>query len=685
MTTLNESAVSLAWLLRFLNGSESADQSSTDLLQHQWRAVSEAMRADSLSSEIDSDIWLCKSQTIEHGVLRGAWRPPDSLDDFASGTLGLDALERWDARPTKSSRLDDLIADQPSFPAEQFLVRTNLAVQSYRRLNEATAPPAVRPEQKQLIVMFNQIRSWLNIAIGAPLRGIVLTPFNTPEELQMLAQTADQRIRAIAESEDRDPYLERVLLRVYNIRSFQSNQPFSSAPTRSGQSEVWREQWGWLTQDTAADDARTAIEIAAKLLANIVIAAPLNALARASNPRYSTVALCWLRRFILTLRAMTWAEHALQNEWRLVRPADVLCFAYASLRPNWPRPTIALSHRSSTVKPLLFKTRFWNSPLAAIDATFTPQWETNLAMIWGLFAPTRTIVRMKSPAYEQSEWCQRESEMLDYLVDQCDFMRNRYLIDAAESDAKTLDSLLTEASNPAGPWPVPVGLIQPPMLSDVESTLMSAAGAVRLISVVANEQIEVVRATQALIAGSYPDFDCPTNNAGGWRDYVDIFQALPSSTIDAIADGRFMVNDYGDRVEKLRSPEFAKYLVDFGDPRVPALRDHLAAFEWIFVEEESLLEGHGVANFVVDCRHLSQEHWERSPAYTLHRGLTSAPTSIPVWFLQSASERVDRWPIIGDYRPIFTEHFEDQFSWAKILLLPEDWFARYSEKSGLRW
>ena len=288
MTLLNESAVSLAWLLRFLNESESAalsPASSADLLQHQWRAVSEAMRADSMPSEIDSDIWLCKSQMIEHGVLRGGWRPPDSLDDFAPGLLGRNALERWNARLTQSSRLDDLIADQPSFPDEQFLVRTNIAVQSYRRLYEATAPPFVRPEQKRLIVMLNQILPWLNIAIGAPLRGIVLSPFNTPEELRVLAQTADQRIAAVAESDDRDPYLERALLCVYNIRSFQPNQPFSSLPTRSGQSEVWREQWGWLTQDAAADDARTAIVTAAQMLANIAIVAPLNALAKGIQPK----------------------------------------------------------------------------------------------------------------------------------------------------------------------------------------------------------------------------------------------------------------------------------------------------------------------------------------------------------------------------------------------------------------
>jgi hypothetical protein len=105
----------------------------------------------------------------------------------------------------------------------------------------------------------------------------------------------------------------------------------------------------------------------------------------------------------------------------------------------------------------------------------------------------------------------------------------------------------------------------------------------------------------------------------------------------------------------------------------------------MLIEEEALLREHADANIVVDCRRLSREDWERSTAYTLSRGLTSAATRVPVWFLQSANERVDRWPLIGDYRPIFTEHFEGQFSWMKIILLPEDWFERYSAKNGLSW
>jgi len=702
MAPLNESAVSLAWLVRFIaeaNGAGPAPPSpnasdgrrsaaGSDTPQHRWRFLSELMRADhgptETDIELDSDIWLCKSQSIAAGRLRAVWLPPDNLDDFAPGPSGRDALAGSGARPTQSSRLDALIADQPATSELMLVVRNNEAIASYAHLYEATAPPLVRQGQKRLIVMLNQILAWLGTAIGAPLRGIVLSPFRTPQDLEALAEAAARRIAALAETDDPDPYLERALVGMYNAASFQPGPPASAAPTRSGQGEVWRERWGWLTQDTSPDDARTAIVIAARLLANVAVVGPLVAAARGAARRDSPVALCCLRRLLLTLRTMAWAEDALQATWRLVRPTDVLCFAYAALRPNWPRHAIALSHRSSTVKPRLLKTRFWNSPFAALDATYAPQWETNNAMIWGLFASTPTIVRMPSPTYGESEWCRRESELLDYLVERCDFMRNRHLIDAAESDATNLDGLLAEPSHTLSPWPVPVRLIRPPLLNDAQAALLSAAGAVRLIGAAAGGEVEAVRQTiAALRRGSHPALPCLTNNAGGWRDYMDLLRAVPSGTAQAIDDGRLVISDQADRASQLRFPELAKNLPDFGDPRVPALGDHLAAFEWLLVEEESLLHEYAGSGFVVDCRHLSREHWERSPAYTLHRGLTSAATSVPVWFLQSAPERVDRWPIIGDFRPIFTEHFAGQFSWMQITSPPEDWFARYLAKSGV--
>ncbi|OQW32988.1 MAG: hypothetical protein A4E19_06470 [Nitrospira sp. SG-bin1] len=700
---LNESALSLAWLLRALTQGESTGPShqspgfgqrsteGADTPQHRWHALSTAMREHQNAlpdkdAELDSDIWLCKSQTVTDGILRAIWRPPDNLDDFAPGPLGQATSAGWDVRPTQSARLDALIADQPSFPDEMLLVRCNKAVASYMRLYEATTPPLVQPELKSLIIMINQILAWLNIAIGAYLRGIVLTPFRTPQDLETLTSMAELRIAAVAGSGDDDPFLQTSLVGMYNTTRFQPDQPSSTGPTHSGQGEVWRERWGWLTQDAAPEDARTAIIIAAQLLANVAIVSPLIKTAGTASQRDSTAALCYLRRLLLTLRAMAWAEEALQVEWRLVRPADLLCFAYSALRPNWPRRMIALSHRSSTVKPRLFSTPFWDSPFAALDATYAPQWETNIGMIWGLFAPTPTIVRMPSPPYRESEWCQRESELLDYLVNRCDFMRNRRLIDASESDATNLSSLLNEPRHEPGSWPRPVRLLHFPLLSAAEAALMSAAGAVRLISVAAAGRTNVVaQVIRTLWQGSHPDLPCLTNNVGGWRDYVDIFRALPSSTAQAIDDGRLIIDDHWDFADRLRFLELAKNLPDFGDPRVPALRDHLAAFEWMLVEEEALLRDYAYANLVVDCRHVSREHWERSAAYTIGRGLTSTATRVPVWFLQSANERVDQWTMVGDYRPIFTEHFEGQFSWMNIVSLPEGWFERYSERNGLRW
>jgi hypothetical protein len=38
--------------------------------------------------------------------------------------------------------------------------------------------------------------------------------------------------------------------------------------------------------------------------------------------------------------------------WRDVRPADLACAASASVKPEWPRRLLAISHRSAEVKPV---------------------------------------------------------------------------------------------------------------------------------------------------------------------------------------------------------------------------------------------------------------------------------------------------------------------------------------------
>ena len=71
------------------------------------------------------------------------------------------------------------------------------------------------------------------------------------------------------------------------------------------------------------------------------------------------------------------------------------------------------------------------------------------------------------------------------------------------------------------------------------------------------------------------------------------------------------------------------------------------------------------------------------PARTLHRGFTSAATTVPVWFLQSAGNRIDRWAAIGDFRPIFTQHVGDQFAWMDTRPAPADWPQQYLRRSDL--
>jgi hypothetical protein len=684
---VNESAVSLAWLLRLLSDPKWGGTSGRNITLDQWHLVSGEMRGEqgtwpADNWNVDSDIWLCKSQAIIDGKVRAIWSPPESIDDYPPNSVDSSALARWGARKTQSARLDGLIVEQPPWPLELIEYRRQRAAERYLQLYQFTTPPFTNPAKRSQTVVLNQILSWVGMAFGGYLDGILRERGRMPPDFEEIANITVGQVVTLSRLEDDEPFLQRTLVYMHNLK-FASDGSFSPM-ARAAQSEVWRERWGWLTQDCTPDDARLALVTAAQLLASLAVVSPLITLAKSENRSALMLALCTLRRLLLTLRAMAWAEQALRNTWQLVRSVDVLCFACSALRPHWPRPAIALSHRSRTVKPLLFHTRFWDSPFSVIDATYIPQWETNIAMIWGLFASSPTIIRMPSEAYLDSEWCQRESELLQYVADQCDFMRNRSLMDAEESAAANLDDLLGEPLNGRRILQQrKVRSILVPEVTKAQAVRMSAAAAIRLIAAaegVSNE--EAARVTRMLRHGNIPQFDCPTNNQHGWRDYVDIFHEL-AQIVPFDKEASHL--DKSSTRTTLEIRELVKHLPDFGQAGVPSLRDHLAAFEWIQVEQEYLLREWPYASFVVDCRLLTRDEWESRPAYTLRRGLTSAATSIPVWFVQSANQRIDRWPWIGDYRPILTQHSEGQFRWMELVALPENWFERYAAKSVVRW
>ena len=405
----NNSALSLAWLMTHLRGD--GDGSGTTFSER-WRSLAEEMRvhgsAVAADSPLDSDVWLCKSVSIIDGAVVPVWSPPDGVDDFAPPRTR-EQLSGWRYRETGYSLVDEL-ASARSQSDDEALSTRNEALAVYQRLHALTHPPFTDPSLLPMMVTMNQCIAWLDGAVGSFFKGVLLTRINRQEDLQQVASALYQRIHRVAGSHDA-PFAEAALLAMYG-----ATQPvagsFEVLRAPGGQSEAWRERWGWLSQDSNPEQARRALAMSGALLANPAFVLPLLSAANEADPMVAAVALCTLRRIALALRVMAWAEDALQDEWTSVRPKDVLCFAYTALRPAWPRGRIALSHRSSTVKPLLVETRFWSSPSAALDATFVPQWETNIAMIWGLFAPAPVVVRMQSDAYRASEWCQRESELL---------------------------------------------------------------------------------------------------------------------------------------------------------------------------------------------------------------------------------------------------------------------------------
>ena len=177
------------------------------------------------------------------------------------------------------------------------------------------------------------------------------------------------------------------------------------------------------------------LALAGRLLVNAPMLAGLQAALRDEQVAVRQRALCVLRRWMLTAKVLAWLVEALWHEWAWVRPQDLACFAFAALSPAWPRRLLAISHRSGEVKPTLSTLHLWHSPDAAIDAAYIPAWETNIGMIWNLFAPVPLLVRVGTPGYEESEWCCREREMFGYLLAHSDFVEGRTI---AELDVDQL-------------------------------------------------------------------------------------------------------------------------------------------------------------------------------------------------------------------------------------------------------
>jgi len=627
-----------------------------------------------------SDIWLCKRPRSAREL--SFWCPPEDIGAWVQTDIPLS--RGWHARPTAVGAFEKWLRRYPAMRPADVESRHGKAAMEFAALSARvpTGQPFARRTRDQTVL--NQAIAWIDTAVGGLFKGLFLTPTHTPSGSMTDQLRAGFRQRLcnvldLPSSAHPAPFCDVQLTRMYNSRVRISDGQFVTYVTRVGQSELWRDRWAWLSDDIAPSDVREALSRAARVLASPFMVRELVCTLQENDEAGRYIALCVLRRLLLTLRTMAWAELALDNKHKHIRPLDLNCFAFAALKPEWPRRLVALSHRSQDVKPRLTSTSFWRSPLSAVDATYAPQWETNVGMIWSLFAPALVIVRMRSPTYLKSDWCARESEMLSYLRDKSDFMP-RILVDAGPNKIGDLDEFLGNNSSSDVTFPPEVELLEPPPVSNLNGTTLAAAAAIRALGLMFG-QARANAAAMLLLDGKTPPLPCITNNPDGWKPYIGVFTQLRSCMADA--EPPLLLHSEQNAEELHWEAENADKFPDLSDGVVD-VRDALAAQEWMRVEHSYHWHRGLGRQIAIDCRAISLDHWTKEKPLTLSRGLASISTAVPVWFIQRANSRVDHWPGIGDRRPIFTQHVESQFSWMRLTRPPPNWFESYLGRNGLR-
>ena len=688
MDGANESAASLRWLLDGIG----------EPLAEAWAEVRARMRTPTeqtviLATDWISDPWVAKG--IEPaGFLPTAaptYDPPDEVDawpDFhVSTTFSTLSLP---VTPTRHSTVCDLIAAARVGNADhEDAMRAFLASQKQ-----------IASHGDEHMIFGDQVRSWVLGSVGSLLRGLAFAPSEIDEDAianQVVARVgAPLRFRLpdtwVASNRFGDRHLE--LLLNLTVEANGSFAPLDPADLRIGQGIPWQQSWRWLSRDVPAALALDAVRLAARLLRNRGLLQGLGHALTEAGPEVRTLATGVLRRWALTLKAMTWAEHALGQSWDAVRPADIVCFAFSAIKPEWPRRLLAISHRSFEVKPQLRNMGVWKSARCAIDATYLPSWETNTGMIWGLFAATPAIIRVRTPAYEASVWCRREAEMIEHLCQRADFFAGRHAVDAELDQLPVLDEWETAvrgaprdgfaAIQPEFPA-FGLNVWSPRPAPPLDLTVMRAAGALRAMSTLIGDAQTVNNAVGVLrMHGDLPVPPAPTNHPDGWPSYAAIFKDVDALTNASPTEpcALRLPDGYGaDDVARDRA--ICNLIPDLSSGS-PNLGDILVAVEFLRTTWPVMVNQGRGRFLVLNLQGLNCQQWQEDSKWSLHRGLANLrglPT--PLWFLQLADQGLSDWGLLGD-PPILTEHVDAQFGWM-LETHPDaaEWRARYPDDSGL--
>jgi hypothetical protein len=315
-------------------------------------------------------------------------------------------------------------------------------------------------------------------------------------------------------------------------------------------------------------------------------------------------------------------------------------------------------------------------------------------MIWGLFAATPALVRVKTPAYEESVWCRREAEMIQHLRDRADFLAGRHAADAELDQLPVLDEWETVVRGaPRDEFSViqpefpEFGLTvwSPRPAPPLDVTVWRAAGALRAMSALIGDAPTVNKVVGALrVRGDFPVPPAPTNHPGGWRSYAAILKSLDALTNTSPSEpcALRLPDTYGaDDVAGDR--EICTFIPDLSSG-APGLDDVLVAVEFLRTIWPVMVGQRQGRFLVLNLQGLTYQQWQEDPAWSLHRGLAALRAlPIPLWFLQLADQGLSGWGLLGD-PPILTEHVDAQFGWM-LEAHPDvaEWRARYPDDSGL--
>lgn len=700
---VNTSAAAWAWLTRKLSDLDQAPGPSINREWTKFRSHLDGRDASGTTvTDWPSDFWIAMTQQSV-GVMVAAWAIPERLDQWTTLEMKDPVAYALPGRQeTNSASFLELLArtdvtrvSDAGSPARRFL---ELAGSSVRHKDQA-------------MISADQIRAWLTTAFGDLLTGIALTPIEDNLTREIVVQEVTRRIAAIdslGHEDGKFDFLDFGCSSLYNTQVKPSG--LQQSRTRQGQGTEWQHHWRWLSMPQDAAAMKATLQLAGLLLINEPLLAGLDSAIRNGNEGSQKRALCVARRWLLTAKVLAWLSEALQHTWAMVTPPDLACFAFAAMSPAWPRRAVAVSHRSAEAKPALSRLNMWKSPHIAIDASYVPAWETNTGMIWNLFAPVPLIVRVKSPGYLASEWCRRENEIFQYLIDHADFLEGRAIIDVGVDKVAELDTSLFQSSPPGGSsvraksLPVPVDEFPPVSLvlvgrvpSPIDLAILRAAGALRLINLPVRDPIQANKVASDAAAGDAIDMEPPTNNPDGWAAYGEVFRDLEAAAPPSALGKRPIVEKLRHRAARqllsLRVPDDYPTLdmeVDrIGALQIPDLSDGqyhladvLAALEWRrTVLAWFMDEGFG-DKVIVDLVGYRVEDWNTLANFSLARGLLALNSPSPTWIMQQAGQNAHLWSGFREH-PIFTSHTDDQFGWLKPVIIDPSWLLYYLANAGL--